>query len=937
MGERLKNILSSCFIIVIILTADLFSASTRGVTLQETGDNGTVLRYTLPSYSFKEISVKGEKYHFIYIPDAAYETDAGYPDLPHISQSIVIPSNAQMTVEIVEVCFQDVAIDHIVPSRGMIYRNQAIAQIPYVFGAVYNENVWIPSNVVTLSKPFILRDVRGITVYFHPVQYNPVQKKVRIAESITVRIKQRGFSKENVLIAESNQVSPVYNDIYSRRFANYSSLRYPSVADGDRMVILYASHYNRNSIQPLVEWKNMKGIATTVYAYPEATGSGAYAVKNFLNQHYRDSNITYILLIGDHRDIPSLVVDGGVSDPSYVLLAGTDIYPDAFIGRFSVESDAELEVLVNKVLKYEKEPDNTGDWYQKAVGIASNEGVPTDREWMDEFRGVMLGYGFSSVDQLYDPGAVSTSVTTSINDGRGWVNYMGHGGATSWVTTGFSNTHVNALNNGDKLPVVISVACVNGDFSSSTCFAEAWTRKKGGGALLFLGSTINQVWTPPQYAQKEMVNLLCADTYISAGAIIYNGECAMLEKTNSNDGNTFKTWTLFGDPSVMVYTKKPTSLTVTCPASIGSGTQNLQISFGETIDGRVCVYSNENGILATKIVSQTTTATIPITITTEKVVRLTVTARNKAAVIKDIMIDNAPYIYVTAPVQSHTFYPGKQMTIQWCTGGGVSGVVAIEISTDNAAPFTTIAALTDNDGSYQWTIPDTFGESDRCIIRVASVSDTVKGVSKPFAIKYKPVFTLNTQQIQQTIQSGSAKEIELAASNSGAGQLVVTASSKNTSRRVNSGSCWITVTPTKDTVMGLESTKLKVTLDAAGLETGSYADTLMLFHNDPDQESPLLVTVNLEVTSTGIGTAALSSGMQQIKMKRSAETLLLYLPVQGVYDASVVDLKGRVLTAFKTDNPTCWYRLPLPIASGIRVLCIKTSDKVYVLKLPLFH
>ena len=48
---------------------------------------------------------------------------------------------------------------------------------------------------------------------------------------------------------------------------------------------------------------------------------------------------------------------------------------------------------------------------------------------------------------------------------------------------------------------IISVACVNGNFVNSTCFAEAWLRAEDNdeptGAIATLMSTINQSWNPP--------------------------------------------------------------------------------------------------------------------------------------------------------------------------------------------------------------------------------------------------------------------------------------------------------------------------------------------------------------------------------------------------------------------------------------------------------
>ena len=94
-----------------------------------------------------------------------------------------------------------------------------------------------------------------------------------------------------------------------------------------------------------------------------------------------------------------------------------------------------------------------------------------------------------------------------MNAGRGMINYCGHGSDTSWGSTGFNNSNVNALVNDNMLPVICSVACVNGNFPNQTCFAEAWLRATNNGeptgAVATYMSTVNQSWDPPMEGEDE--------------------------------------------------------------------------------------------------------------------------------------------------------------------------------------------------------------------------------------------------------------------------------------------------------------------------------------------------------------------------------------------------------------------------------------------------
>lgn len=113
----------------------------------------------------------------------------------------------------------------------------------------------------------------------------------------------------------------------------------------------------------------------------------------------------------------------------------------------------------------------------------------------------LMPYNYDTVNELYGITPTASEVTGFVNAGLGIINYVGHGAVTEWVTSEFTNTNVSGLTNGSKLPFLISVACVNGDFDGNTCFGEAWLRKSGGGAVAAIMSSINQPWDQPMIAQ----------------------------------------------------------------------------------------------------------------------------------------------------------------------------------------------------------------------------------------------------------------------------------------------------------------------------------------------------------------------------------------------------------------------------------------------------
>ncbi|RCK80250.1 MAG: arginine-specific cysteine proteinase [Candidatus Ozemobacter sibiricus] len=167
------------------------------------------------------------------------------------------------------------------------------------------------------------------------------------------------------------------------------------------------------------------------------------------------------------------------------------------------------------------------------------------------------------------PKANKADVAKGVNEGRCLINYLGHGSKDAWVTSGFATADCRALTNGWKLPLIISVACVNGNFvNGADCFAEAWLKagniENPAGAVGFFGSTTNQDWVPPITVQKEInLEYLMNDTYKTAGALVMNGIMKGLEQygteVKSPGVKMAEQWHWFGDATTLIRTRPPIS------------------------------------------------------------------------------------------------------------------------------------------------------------------------------------------------------------------------------------------------------------------------------------------------------------------------------------------------------------------------------------------
>ena len=554
----------------------------NGISVLSSTENETILEYTIGKFETLAVQIDNMTWHNVYLPGEGILENKGYPQLPVFNRSIIINDRSLMKIEILDVEYQDFELA-VAPSKGIIYRNVNPNTVPYVFDSIYQKDKFYPANLGELSDPYILRDYRGITIKTYPFAYNAFTKTLRVYTHYKIKIYAEGEDNRNTISVPRNSITVDFIPIYAHHFLNWEQHRYTPVNDtfGKMLVICHGNFLSE--MTNFVNWKNQKGIPTELIEF-STIGTTATQLQTYIqNRYLANREISYILLVGDLAYIPSPTYGAGESDPSYSLVAGNDAYPDIFVGRFSAESTTDVITQVNKVIHYERDLNSMDSWVQNAFGIGSSSGIGDDGEYdyqhINNIKQLLIAYGYNTVDEIYYDSATASQVTNAINAGRGFGNYCGHGSTINWDTTGFNINNVNALSNGYMTPFIMSVACLNGHFGSN-CFAEAWLRKSGGGAIAFYGSSINQSWNPPMEAQDEVTNLLVAEAKTTIGGLFFNGCCSMIDVYGTEGVNIFRTWNIFGDPSLLVRTKTPTPMTVTHPATIYSGSTSIIVSTG---------------------------------------------------------------------------------------------------------------------------------------------------------------------------------------------------------------------------------------------------------------------------------------------------------------------------------------------------------------------
>jgi PKD repeat protein len=646
----------------------LFASNGFDVNYSEPASGTHQLEFTLENYELGNINLDGVDYTKILFDGSVTTMKQGFAELPFINASVRISNTKNVTVQIIEGEYEEYQLDFpMLPSRGVIYRNQDPATIPYEISSSSLRNMWYPQNIAENTDPFIMKDIRGTSIYVYPFRYNAVQNVLRVYKTVTVQLIENETTPVNPLLSKSNKVVREMDGIYNSIFVNYNETKDDLTIGEFGDILVVTTDRDETAIQPYIEWKREKGYNVSM----EIVATNTNVTSLIQDAYDANNNLLYVQLVGDWPDIKSNLLSGyAPMDPQLGCVVGTDEVADISIGRFSANSPSDVTVQVDKIIEFERNPEVGGTWYKGALGIGSNEGASNgdDGEVDKEHEQVIWDdkldpFTFDDYYTAYDPGANVSHVNTALTAGVSVINYTGHGYPQGWSTSGFSNSNVSGLSNGSHLPWLVSVACNNGDFhGSGDCFAEAWQKKSGGGSVMFLGATISQPWQPPMRGQDYFMDILVGGYDYSAhpgqngistteqrttlGTIVFNGLALMTaESGGSSDWETAKTWHLFGDPSMQVRTDTPGAI------SLSTDVVMAGIDFTTTVSGpdgpfegaMVCI---SNG---TDYFSALTDATGSVTINhtlTPGSAKMVVTGFNLETIYEDIVVASSNQAWI---------------------------------------------------------------------------------------------------------------------------------------------------------------------------------------------------------------------------------------------------------------------------------------------------
>lgn len=571
-------------------------------------------------------------FDILYLKNCDITNQAGEPQLPVKLIHVALPPGSKVEQVVVtkadsQTLPQDYLIFPAQPPQVLSAMNKPISLVQPK-PAIYGQLKEYPGKLLEFSETGFLGgyELAGILVY--PVQYVPVQKKIKFYSHIEFKIYYTPNGKTPLPVKiRPKTVKAVYENIIQHTALHpkatalllKNDMLLPSLLPpGDYEYVIITDTTFVSAFLPLVNWKTKKGvpakIVTTGWIYAQYSGyDNAEKVRNFIKDAYQNWGTIWVLLGGDTNVVPARIVWAMNCEAGYYPdendircdlyfsdLDGTwdangnhtygevedsvDMYPDVFVGRASCSTVSKVQALVTKLLTYELNPPT--DYQTKMLFFAqilwsspyTNSGLAKDL--IDE---TYVPPQFDPITKLYEAlgNESKASVIAAMNDGQNIINHDGHAnydimGAGSGY---LYNSDMDGLYNNPRNSILFSIGCWPAAFDYD-CIAEHFINNPNGGGVAFIGNSRYGWGSPgnPEYGYSDRYDreffaaLFARDSY-QIGKAVADMKTSFIPRAQQE--NVYR-WCMYeinllGDPEMPVWTDTPEYLTVEYSDTIPQG------------------------------------------------------------------------------------------------------------------------------------------------------------------------------------------------------------------------------------------------------------------------------------------------------------------------------------------------------------------------------
>mgnify|MGYP001039594047 CR=1 FL=1 len=407
--------------------------------------------------------------------------------------------------------------------------------IPWKFSADYNEDKYNKDSLSHFKKEYLGefkgKSITKVTVY--PIAYNHAQG-ARLITNAKLSIKSNNRKLEFFKIKASDKN---YNIFSHRKFEAV--------------------------LAPLIDIRKKQGFNVNFFALDEV-GNDFIDIKEFIHTLYENEPFSYSLIIGHEEEFPTEYVmtkfdTRTPSDMNYYTMDGEDdVIPDVLYGRLSVSTPDELKVVIDKTIEFEKRSWRSPAGMSEMIAIASDEGsAPDDVEYVREMQSPLKSKFNWNSNEFFQANENGTAenISSRINAGSIWLNYIGHGTGHEWPSVYGREFNVSDIVNDEEgvvRPVVIDVACQNGRFSNEGRMGETFMRGgvHKGGAVAYYGGSVDISWDPPAIMAIGINKAVSENNQRRLADVIFEGQSYLLENMDDIDSalENLVWYHLQGDP-----------------------------------------------------------------------------------------------------------------------------------------------------------------------------------------------------------------------------------------------------------------------------------------------------------------------------------------------------------------------------------------------------
>lgn len=398
----------------------------------------------------------------------------------------------------------------------------------------YAANVY-PSTNCALSKCYRIGGVNIASLLVTPFVFDAQNRNLYFVDSLQVELETEASMARNIIPGTTaSQMELLEATVENTSFLDRVDITLPPVEEDDYCEYLIITKENfKNAFQPLADWKRKKGVPSKIITVEEIetqyfADSTHMRIKECIKEMYENNGLNFVLLGGDIETIPAqyCCVEGAkAGDPVYIP---ADIYyaclddivwdtngdgkaatkrdnvsiiPNINVTRITVESVADIQTFVNRIIEYEKEPEFSHTLLQ--AGAKLHQYLPgeamADKIYNDVINGIIPIERVKYFDTCHQDQYFQTlGFTNILESGHQFAQVISHGSPERYTTDRgleFFNVETALRLNNIGHTLLTTTSCDTNQFDleeigiQSPCLSEALMRNPNSGIIGYLGSS----------------------------------------------------------------------------------------------------------------------------------------------------------------------------------------------------------------------------------------------------------------------------------------------------------------------------------------------------------------------------------------------------------------------------------------------------------------